>query len=162
MKPINLFLLMEVLSLMAYFMNNQEINIVIKFTDSETERVKLAQADLSFDEFNDAIEKFNQEMAKVNGTEVEDHFKGATYDAYLLTRAKLLEENFEKAKAQEIFALELTYDDYKSISDLFINRNEYNEKMNKKETGNYGAYAAKVIQYITPEGSPNKQLGDLK
>ena len=153
-KLIYLFLLMVVLTLTACSTNNQE-SIDIDLTDSELEQVELAKADLSLDEFNDGMEEFNQETAKLNDSKVENHFKGATYEAYLLTRAKLSKENFEKAQAQEYFAKELNYESYKNVSDPLINRDEFESMVKDDETANYGAYAAKTVQYLTPEGSPN-------
>lgn len=151
-----IFFLIGGLTLTACSTINPESNINKDLTDIETEEVELAKSELSLDEFNDAIEVYNQEMGKVNDAEVRNLLKGATYDAYLLTRAKLSKENFEKAKAQDIFAKEITYEDYKSVADTFIDSDEFYETMViDDEEGSYGAYAAKAIQYLTPEGNPN-------
>ena len=65
------------------------------------------------------------------------------------------QENFEKAKEQKIFTTDLKYSDYKDISDSLMELDKYKEQMVKDdEKDNYGAYIAKSVQYITPEGSP--------
>lgn len=153
-KFIFTFLIIGVLTLTACSSGNQASSMFDKLTDSEKKRVETAKKELSLVEFNEGIEEANQEMAKLNDTEEVDLFKGTSYDAYLLTRAKLSKERFEQAKG-DVFAAELNYDDYKSVSDGLINRDEYQKTMLKdEEKGNFGAYAAKAVQYLTPEGSP--------
>lgn len=149
------FLLLGVLTLTACASSNQASGTFDYLTDSEQNEVAAAKKELSFDEFNKATEEANQETAKLNDTEEVDLFSGTTYDAYLLTRANLSEESFKQAKDDAIFAAELDYDAYKSVSDALVNREAYQKTMVKDgENDNYGAYAAKSVQYLTAEGSP--------
>ncbi|PID25416.1 hypothetical protein [Sporosarcina sp. P7] len=148
MKKISLMFLMGVILILAACTSENKDSLVnIKLSDSENENVEAAKADLSQSEFNDAIEEANKETAKENNAEVVDLFEGATYEAYLLTRAKLTQESFDKAKEQDVFATEVSYEDYQSVAEAFVNDDEYQ--------GSYGAYAAKSVQYLTPKGIPN-------
>lgn len=147
------FLIIGLLTLTACSSDNQTNSTFAKLTDSEKNHLETAKKDLSLDEFNKSIKEANKETAKLNDTEEVNLFEGATYDAYLLTRANLSKESFEQAKENDIFAAELNYDDYKSISDSLINRDEYQKTMVKdEEKDNYGAYVAKSVQYLTTEG----------
>ena len=152
------FLLGGILILAACSSKNQDS--LINATDSETKNIEAAKADLSASEFDKAIEESNQATAKLNNDEVVNSFEGATYEAYLLTRANLSKEHYEKAQEQNIFASGLTYDEYKGISDGLVNREEYEEEMfgDNEEYVEfaYGAYAAKTVQYLTPLSSVNQ------
>ena len=153
-KLISLFLA-SVLTLAACSTSSQKDSFEAVLTATELENVEAAKADLSLEEFEEAIEEANQETAKANNAEMVNLFEGATYKAYLFTRAKLSKENFEKAKEQKIFTADLKYSDYKDISDPLMELDKYKEQMVKDdEKDNYGAYIAKSVQYITPEGSP--------
>lgn len=64
---------------------------------------------------------------------------------------------YEKAQEQEIFATHITYDTYKGIAEDFVNAEEFETMMFNAEENDeeivtmaYGAYAAKMIQYVTP------------
>ena len=154
-KLISLFLVASVLTLAACSTSSQKDSFEADLTATEVENVKAAKADLSLEEFEEDIEEANQETATANNAEMVNLFEGASYKAYLFTRAKLSKENFEKAKEQEIFTANLNYNDYKGISDPLMELDKYQEQMVKEdEKGNYGAYVAKSVQYITPEGSP--------
>ena len=119
-------------------------------SDSETENIEKAKADLTAAEFDTAIQQSDQFL------------EGATYEAYLLTRANLSEEHYEKAQEQEIFATDITYEAYKGIAEAFVTQEQFEEMMLNEEENEeevvklaYGAYAAKTVQYITPLLSVN-------
>ena len=139
--------MLGVLILAACTSESSDSLVDIKLSDSENENVEAAKADLSQSEFNDAIEEANQETAKENDAEVVNLFEGATYEAYLWTRAQLSQESFDKAKEQDVFATEVNYENYQSVAEALVNDDEYQ--------GSYGAYVAKSVQYLTPEGIPN-------
>lgn len=112
---------------------------------SETENIEIAKADLTAAEFDNAIQQSEQFL------------EGATYEAYLLARANLSEEHYEKAQQQEIFATDITYETYKGIAEAFVRPKQFEEMMFDAEENEeeivkmaYGAYAAKTVQYITP------------
>ena len=122
----------------------------IDLSDSETENIEKAKADLTAAEFDTAIQQSDQFL------------EGATYEAYLLTRANLSEEHYEKAQEQEIFATDITYEAYKGIAEAFVTQEQFEEMMLNEEENEeevvkmaYGAYAAKTVQYITPLLSVN-------
>lgn len=151
-----LFLLTGIVVLAACTSENKDSVAGIEWSDSESQRVEAAKKDVSQKEFNDAIEETNEEIAKENDSEIVNLFEGATYEAYLLARAKLSQESFEIAKKENVFAAEVRYDDYQSVANALVTQAEYQEQMvADDEKGNYGAYIAKSIQYLTPEGIPN-------
>ncbi|NYF26468.1 hypothetical protein [Sporosarcina sp. JAI121] len=153
-KLISLFLVAGVLTLAACSTSSQKDSFEADLTSTEVENVEAAKADLSLVEFEEAIEEVNQETAKVSNAEMVNLFEGASYKAYLFTRAKLSKESFKKAQEQNIFTTDINYDDYKNISDPLLELDKYQEWVKDDEAGNYGAYVAKSVQYITPEGNP--------
>ena len=153
-KLIFLSLLTSIITLVACSSSNQENSFGFDLTITETENVKAAKEDLNLDEFEDSIEKANQETSELNNNlEFVDLFEGASYEAYLLTRAILSEESFKKAKEQGIFVSELDYEDYKSVSKGLVKRDEYQVIVGGNKEDHYGTYVAKSIQNITPEGN---------
>ena len=85
---ISLFLA-SVFTLAACSTSSQKNSFEAVLTATELENVEAAKADLSLEEFEEAIEEANQETAKANNAEMVNLFEGATYKAYLFTRAKL-------------------------------------------------------------------------
>ncbi|OCS84562.1 hypothetical protein [Caryophanon latum] len=116
----------------------------IDLSDSETENIEKAKAELSAAEFDTAIEQSDQ------------FSDGATYEAYLLARANLSQEHYKQAQEEEIFSTDITYETYKGIAESFVNIEEFEKEMFDTEVNEedvvlaYGAYAAKVVQYTTP------------
>ena len=141
-KFIVVFLLGATLILAACSSKEDSI-LKVDLSDSETENIEKAKADLSASEFDMAIEQSDQFL------------EGATYEAYLLTRANLSEEHYKKVQEEEVFASDITYDTYKGIAESFVNVEEFEKIMFDTEVNEedgvvaYGAYAAKMVQYIT-------------
>lgn len=146
MKNFIIVLLLGVTLIIAACGSKEDSILSVELSDSETENIEKAKADLSASEFETAIQKSDQFL------------EGATYEAYLLSRANLSEAHYEKAQEQEIFATDITYEAYKGISEEFVNPEQFEKMMfnNEEEPEEeivkmaYGAYAAKMVQYITP------------
>lgn len=68
-------------------------------------------------------------IADENNIEMENRFVGATYDAYVYTRANFSEEGFKQVQEENIFASTIDYDTYKNVSESFISSDEFDEKM---------------------------------
>ena len=144
MKHFIVVLLLGVTLILAACSSKEDSIPNVDLSDSETENIEKAKADLSAAEFDTAIQKSDQSL------------EGATYEAYLLSRANLSEEHYEKAQEQEIFATDITYDTYKGIAESFVDVEEFEKTMFNTEENEdevfvaYGAYAAKMVQYVTP------------
>lgn len=143
MKKFIVVFLLGVTLVLAACSSKEDSILKVDLSDSETENIEKAKADLSASEFDMAIEQSDQ------------FSEGATYEAYLLTRANLSEEHYKKAQKEEVFASDITYDTYKGIAESFVNVEEFEKIMFDTEVNEedvvvaYGAYAAKMVQYIT-------------
>ena len=122
--------------------NPEEQNDKIEFIDKETKNIELAKADLTRSDFDTAIK------------DSELYLEGATYEAYLLLRASLSRDSYEKAQEQKVFSTQMAYDDYKKLSTEFQTRDDFENNMfsagDEVEEFAYALYAAKSVQYITP------------
>lgn len=155
MKKLIYSLLLVGILLVGCSESSSESEPIIDLTDSETKNLKLAQADLSLAEFNENLEAYNQHVAESNNDEYVNLFEGASYEAYLYTRAKLSKESYEKAQDKNIFDTSIAYTNYKSISESMPSKAEYHEVVGDGEEVYYSQHVANIIQDMTLEGNAN-------